>query len=93
MTQDSETDHTIVDRRASSNMDATSESAGVNSEDVSPEEDPIENSTSELLDDLREKSEKFENNWKRAVADLQNYKKRVESERSLQAQALSLIHI
>ena len=39
MTQDSETDHTIVDRRASSNMDATSESAGVNSEDVSPEED------------------------------------------------------
>ena len=90
MTQDSETDHTIVDRRASSNMDATSESAGVNSEDVSPEEDPVENSTSELLDDLREKSEKFENNWKRAVADLQNYKKRVESERSLQAQAAQI---
>ena len=90
MTQDSETDHTIVDRRASSNMDTSSANEKVNSGDSLPEESSVENSTAELFDDLHEKSEKFENNWKRAVADLQNYKRRVESERSLQAQSAQI---
>lgn len=91
MTQDNEMDHKMTDRRASSNMDTTPQGDEIDSEDkLSAMEDEgnlSEDTSSELLDEFREKADRFENNWKRSVADLQNYKRRAESERTLQAQA------
>ena len=91
MTQDNEMDHKMTDRRASSNMDTTPQGEEINSEDkLSATEDEgnlSEDTSSELLDEFREKADRFENNWQRSVADLQNYKRRAESERTLQAQS------
>jgi molecular chaperone GrpE len=51
-------------------------------EDTATSASPIGNGSSERIKELEEKLVEMENNWKRALADYINFKKRTEEERS-----------
>ena len=80
----------FVDRRAASRLSA--EADVPEEETATPEEGPEEapaEDLSEQLEAARAAAERFEASWKRAAADLANYKRRVEQERSEQARLAS----
>lgn len=68
-----------VDRRAASRMDADAPEAT-----PAPDAAGAEASASGELAGALERAERFEASWKRAAADLANYKRRVEQERAEQ---------
>ncbi len=74
----------FVDRRAAARMDDDSGAPAPESEEAAPEEAPADD-LQEQLEAAQAAAERFEANWKRAAADLANYKRRVEQERSEQA--------
>ena len=75
----------FVDRRAAARMDEDGGEAAVPEEEATaPEEAPAAD-LAEQLEAARAAAERFEASWKRAAADLANYKRRVEQERSEQA--------
>ena len=75
----------FVDRRAAARMDEDGgEAAAPEEEATAPEEAPAAD-LAEQLEAARAAAERFEASWKRAAADLANYKRRVEQERSEQA--------
>lgn len=69
-----------VDRRAASRMDAGGDAAP----DAAPDAAGAGPSASGELAGALERAERFEASWKRAAADLANYKRRVEQERAEQ---------
>ncbi len=74
-----------VDRRAAARMDEDGGEAAVPEEEATaPAEAPADDLV-EQLEAARAAAERFEASWKRAAADLANYKRRVEQERSEQA--------
>ncbi|MYH67381.1 MAG: nucleotide exchange factor GrpE [Dehalococcoidia bacterium] len=78
----------FVDRRAAARMDDDNGAPAPESEEVAPEEAPADD-LQEQLEAAQAAAERFEANWKRAAADLANYKRRVEQERSEQARLAS----
>ncbi len=75
----------FVDRRAAARLDEDGgEAAAPEEEATAPEEAPAAD-LAEQLETARAAAERFEASWKRAAADLANYKRRVEQERSEQA--------
>ena len=74
----------FVDRRAAARMAADDGEPSPEEEAAAPEEAPAED-LREQLEAARAAAERFEASWKRAAADLANYKRRVEQERSEQA--------
>lgn len=75
----------FVDRRAAARLDEDGgEAAAPEEEATAPEEAPAAD-LAEQLEAARAAAERFEASWKRAAADLANYKRRVEQERSEQA--------
>ncbi len=75
----------FVDRRAAARLDEDGGEAAVPEEEATaPEEAPAAD-LAEQLEAARAAAERFEASWKRAAADLANYKRRVEQERSEQA--------
>ncbi|HCV00152.1 MAG TPA: nucleotide exchange factor GrpE [Dehalococcoidia bacterium] len=76
---------TFVDRRASARMDEDgTETSTPEEQTAEPEQLSIED-LREQLESTRAAAERFEGSWKRAAADLANYKRRVDQERSDQA--------
>ncbi|MXY88539.1 MAG: nucleotide exchange factor GrpE [Dehalococcoidia bacterium] len=78
----------FVDRRAAARMDDDNGAPAPESEEAAPEEAPADD-LQEQLEAAQAAAERFEANWKRAAADLANYKRRVEQERSEQARLAS----
>ena len=79
----------FVDKRAAARMDGDSgEASAPEAEEAAPEEAPAAD-LREQLEAAQAAAERFEGNWKRAAADLANYKRRVEQERSEQARLAS----
>ncbi len=79
----------FVDRRAASRPSPEAAEGDVSEEETAaPEEAPAED-LSEQLEAAQAAAERFEASWKRAAADLANYKRRVEQERSEQARLAS----
>ena len=74
----------FVDRRAAARMDDDNGAPAPEAEEVAPEEAAADD-LEEQLEAAQAAAERFEANWKRAAADLANYKRRVEQERSEQA--------
>lgn len=74
----------FVDRRAAARMDGENEAPAPESQEAAPEEAPADD-LQEQLEAAQAAAERFEANWKRAAADLANYKRRVDQERSEQA--------
>ncbi len=74
-----------VDRRAAARMDEDGGEAAVPEEEATAPEEPPAADLAEQLEAARAAAERFEASWKRAAADLANYKRRVEQERSEQA--------
>ena len=78
----------FVDKRAAARMDADNGEPSPEEEEAAPEEAPAEDLREQLAAALAA-AERFEASWKRAAADLANYKRRVEQERSEQARLAS----
>ncbi|MCY3881819.1 MAG: nucleotide exchange factor GrpE [Chloroflexi bacterium] len=78
----------FVDRRAAARMDDDNGAPAPESEEAAPEEAQADD-LQEQLEAAQAAAERFEANWKRAAADLANYKRRVEQERSEQARLAS----
>lgn len=75
----------FVDRRAASRMDGDGDGDG---DAPAPEQEQAQAPVEDLQEQLQAAqaaAERFESSWKRAAADLANYKRRVEQERSEQA--------
>ncbi len=76
----------IIDRRSSQKPFQASENADGPANDEAVENEPIdEESTGDLTDQLtheKERAESYYASWQRAAADYQNFKRRVEQERS-----------
>ena len=75
----------FVDRRAAARMDEDGEEAAAPEEEATAPEEASAADLREQLEVARAAAERFEGSWKRAAADLANYKRRVEQERSEQA--------
>ena len=75
----------FVDRRAAARMDEDGGEAAAPEEEATAPEEPPADDLAEQLEAARAAAERFEASWKRAAADLANYKRRVEQERSEQA--------
>lgn len=79
----------FVDKRAAARMDGEDGDAPApETEEAAPEEAPADDLRAQL-EAAQAAAERFEANWKRAAADLANYKRRVEQERSEQARLVS----
>ena len=75
----------FVDRRAAARMDDDGGEAAAPEEEATAPEEASADDLAEQLEAARAAAERFEASWKRAAADLANYKRRVEQERSEQA--------
>ena len=77
----------IADRRAASRMNEKEEQAtAANADEATEASEASAGPAPETrLAEEREKAERYYKNWQRAAADLANYKRRVEQERSEQA--------
>jgi len=79
----------FVDRRAASRLSPEAAEGDAPEEETAvPEEAPAED-LSEQLEAAKAAAARFEASWKRAAADLANYKRRVEQERAEQARLAS----
>ncbi|GAB4336419.1 MAG: nucleotide exchange factor GrpE [Dehalococcoidia bacterium] len=76
----------IADRRAASHMNEDGKEDQAAAANAGESTDAPSNATPEArLAEEQEKAERYYKNWQRAAADLANYKRRVEQERSEQA--------
>lgn len=76
---------TFVDRRASARMAEDGAETSEPEEQTPTSDEVSKEDLREQLEFARAAAERFEGSWKRAAADLANYKRRVDQERSEQA--------
>ncbi|MEX2080582.1 MAG: nucleotide exchange factor GrpE [Dehalococcoidia bacterium] len=91
MTNQTNEEPQIVDKRASSRMSGDGDAKGQRPEPQgtpesgTPGETPSSPGLEAALAAERERAEQFQKNWQRSAADFINYKRRIESERGEQA--------